>query len=256
MNLAGPNLVDLLRTPCALFLDFDGTLVDIAPEPDAVRVAPGLPAILQALQQRLGGALAVVSGRPIHQLDDFLHPLNLPAAGVHGAERRAADGQVVLLPTLPLQHVQDAAEALVRQYPALLVENKRGSVALHYRQAPELEALCLQAMRAAVAQSEGLTLLHGKMVAEAKPLAISKGHAIAAFLQEPPFLGRTPVFFGDDVTDEAGFAVVQAGGGVGVKVGAGPTVAQHRMVNPGAVVAALEQALGASAPAPPPGPVP
>ncbi|HYF19354.1 MAG TPA: trehalose-phosphatase [Ramlibacter sp.] len=237
------NFVDILSPGCALFLDFDGTLVDIAPEPGAVVVPSGLVPTLAALQQYLGGAVAVVSGRPMQEIDRFLAPLHLPVAGVHGAERRGAHGGVDRIRGQHLAVVERAADGLAAQHPRLLVEHKSTSVAVHYRQAPELEELCLETMQAAVSQSPGLALLRGKMVVEAKPSAASKGGAIEAFLGEPPFAGRTPVFVGDDVTDEAGFATVQRLGGLGIKVGEGPTVAWHRLPDPGALRLEFESAV-------------
>ncbi|MEO7391640.1 MAG: trehalose-phosphatase [Ramlibacter sp.] len=229
------NFVDILYPSSALFLDFDGTLVDLAEQPEGVIVPSGLVPTLATLNTYLGGALALISGRPMEQIDGFLRPLVLPVAGVHGAERRGADGQLTLLSTHPLQQVEEAALTLVARHPQLRVENKRGSVALHYRQAPELEAQCLEAMQAAVEESPGLTLLRGKMVVEAKPGGASKGHAIEAFLQEPPFAGRTPVFVGDDFTDEVGFSTVQRLGGMGVKIGEGSSVAWQRLESPAAL---------------------
>ncbi|MBX3585698.1 MAG: trehalose-phosphatase [Ramlibacter sp.] len=237
------NFVDLLCPSCALFLDFDGSLVDLADRPESVVVPGGLGATLQALSGYLGGALAVVSGRPIEQIDGFLAPLQLPVAGVHGAERRRADGSLTFLPTFALEVVEQAAQVLAQQHPGLRVELKRGSVALHYRLAPELADTCLATMQAAVEQSPGLTLLHGKMVLEAKPGGVGKGHAIDAFLMEPPFEGRQPLFVGDDVTDEVGFSAVQARGGLGVKVGPGPSVAWHRLDSPEALRRELAQAV-------------
>ncbi|MCM2251905.1 MAG: trehalose-phosphatase [Ramlibacter sp.] len=237
------NFVDLLFPSCALFLDFDGTLVDLAPQPEAVIVPAGLVETLDGLNAYLGGALALISGRPIEQIDAFLRPLRVPVAGVHGAERRAFDGAVSLMSTHPLQRVEEAALALASRHPGLIVENKRGSVALHFRQAPELEPLCLQAMQRAVEESPGLTLLRGKMVFEAKPGGASKGQAIAAFLQEPPFAGRTPVFAGDDFTDEVGFSTVQRMQGLGIKVGEGATVAWHRLDSPSALRDELRRAV-------------
>ncbi len=228
---------------CALFLDFDGTLVDIAARPHAVVIPQGLVDTLGRLQGRLGGALAVVSGRPIEQIDRLLAPLVLSVAGVHGAERRRADGTLAWLDVHPLHDVEEAARALVRSHPALLLESKRGALALHYRQAPELEALCVATLRRAVDRSPGLSLLRGKMVVEARPGGAGKGQAIEAFLQEAPFAGRTPIFIGDDVTDEAGFATVQRLGGEGVKVGEGASVARHRLANPTAMRDELERAL-------------
>lgn len=239
------TLVEILHPGCALFLDFDGTMVDIAPQPHAVEVPQPLIAALQDLHEVLQGAVAVISGRPIGQLDELLYPLRLPVAGVHGAERRGADGQVHLLDTHPLDHVEEAARALARLHPGLLVEAKRGSLALHYRLVPELEALSLETMQRAVAESPGVTLLRGKMVVEAKPGGASKGRAIEDFLAEPPFAGRTPVFIGDDVTDEAGFSTVQRLGGLGIKVGEGATVAWRRLPAPATLRRELEAAVAA-----------
>jgi trehalose 6-phosphate phosphatase len=237
------TLAEILQPSCALFLDFDGTMVDIAPQPQAVHVPQPFLFVLRDLHQRLKGAVAVISGRPLTQIDAFLHPLRLPVAGVHGAERRSEDGQVHLLDTHPLDHVEAVALSLAAGNPGLLVENKRGSVALHYRQRPELEDLCLRAMQQAVEESPGLTLQRGKMVAEAKPGGASKGRAIEDFLAEPPFAGRTPVFIGDDVTDEAGFSTVQRLGGTGIKVGEGATVASRRLPDPAALRRELAAAL-------------
>ncbi len=234
---------DFLCPRCALFLDFDGTLVELAEHPEAIIVPEGLVRTLARMQALLGGAVAVISGRPIAQIDRFLHPLVLGVAGVHGAERRRADGSLACLDTPPLGRAQEAALALCGAHEALLVEVKRGSVALHYRQAPQLEAMCLAAMQDAVEHCQGLTLLRGKMVVEAKASQASKGRAIEAFLAEPPFAGRTPVFIGDDVTDEAGFAAVQRLGGLGVKVGEGPSAASHRLDSPAMMRELMERAL-------------
>ena len=239
------TFVDILAPSCALFLDFDGTVVDIAPQPEAVQVPLPLIGTLNLLHGYLGGAVALISGRPIEQIDQFLHPLRLPVAGVHGAERRGADGAVTLLSTYSMDEVAAAANALAAQHPDLLVENKRGSLALHYRQAPELEALCLQTMQQAVERSPGLTLLRGKMVVEAKPGGASKGRAIESFMREPPFAGRVPVFIGDDITDEVGFSTVQRLGGLGIKVGEGATVAWRRLPDPAALRTELEAAVAA-----------
>lgn len=239
------TLVEILYPSCALFLDFDGTMVEIAPQPHAVQVPEPLFSVLRELDGYLHGAVAVISGRPIAQIDEFLAPLRLPVAGVHGAERRGADGVVHLLDTHPLDLVEAAARALAQEHPGLLVENKRGSLALHYRQRPELEQACLRVMQEAVDASPGVTLLRGKMVAEAKPGGASKGRAIEAFLAEPPFAGRRPVFIGDDITDEVGFSTVQRLGGLGIKVGEGATAAWHRVPGPAALLRELEAALAA-----------
>ena len=239
------NFTELLFNSTALFLDFDGTLVDIAEQPQDVKVPFALVPTLRSLHHYLGGAVAVISGRPIDQIDDFLRPLRLAAAGVHGAERRSAGGELTLLATHPLHLVEQAARKLAAQHAGLLVESKRGSLALHYRQAPELQDLCLAAMRDAVLDSPGITLLQGKMVVEAKPGGASKGRAIEDFLREPPFAGRTPLFVGDDVTDEVGFASVQRVGGMGVKVGEGATVAWQRIATPQRFRQELQDAVAA-----------
>lgn len=239
------TLAEILQPSCALFLDFDGTMVDIAPQPQAVHVPEPLIAVLRRLDTYLGGAVAVISGRPIAQIDAFLQPLQMAVAGVHGAERRGTDGRMHLLNTHPLDHVEEAACALAARNPGLLVENKRGSLALHYRQRPDLEALCLATMQKAIDESRGLTLLRGKMVAEAKPGGASKGRAIEDFLAEKPFTGRTPVFIGDDVTDEVGFSTVQRLGGVGIKIGQGATAAWRRVSDPTTLRQELDAAIAA-----------
>jgi len=219
----------------ALFLDFDGTLAELAAQPGAVRMPDRLLPLLDHLQERLQGALALVTGRPLADLDALLAPLRLPAAAEHGAVRRGADGRQLSVPSPDLKAVTRVASALARQHAGLQVEFKTAAVALHYRQAPGLENLCLQHLARAVLATPGVELLHGKCVIEVKPLGVSKGSAIAAFMREPPFAGRTPWFAGDDVTDEAGFAWVQAAGGQCLKVGAGPSLARHRCANPQAL---------------------
>ncbi len=219
----------------ALFLDFDGTLADLAPQPELVRVADDLVALLRLLFGHVSGALAIVSGRRLSDLDEFLRPLELPSAAEHGAQRRLADGQLVSVAPPDLQYAIKAAGAMAMQHPRLRVEIKNAAVALHYRHAPELQSLCLQVMTEAVAASTGVELLSGKYVFEIKPAGVSKGTAIAAFMQEAPFAGRMPLCAGDDVTDEAGFSAVQLLGGAGIKVGDGETLAHYRCASPAAL---------------------
>lgn len=228
----------------ALFLDFDGTLVDLAPQPEEIVVPPELITLLQRIQQESDGALAIVSGRPLDQLDFFLAPLRLPAAGVHGAERRTADGRILQQPVPDVHHLRERLLPLVESHPGLHLELKRGALALHYRHAAHLEQRCVETMMDALRHEPGFTLLHGKMVVEAKP-HINKGDAVAAFLHEAPFRGRRPVFIGDDVTDEAGFAIAQGEvfGGFGIKIGAGPSQALQRLADPAAVLNLLRQSV-------------
>lgn len=173
----------------ALFLDFDGTLVDLAPQPDGIVVPPELITLLQQIQLESDGALAIVSGRPLDQLDFFLAPLRLPAAGVHGAERRTADGRILQQPVPDVQHLRERLLPLVDSHSGLQLELKRGALALHYRHAAHLEQRCVDTMMEALRHEPGFTLLHGKMVVEAKP-HINKGDAVAAFLHEAQFRGR------------------------------------------------------------------
>lgn len=244
------ELAGFLGAPdCALFLDFDGTLVDIAPHPDQVVVEPGMLAALTVLQQRLQGRLAVVSGRPIAELDRMLAPLVLPAAGVHGMERRAGltlGGAIERLPAPDFTGVRAAAQALAELHPGLWVEEKYGALALHYRQAPQLEDACRTAIAAAVEGNPDLLVMPGKMIVEVKAAGIGKGTAIRDLMAQAPFAGHQPVFAGDDTTDEAGFEYLQGIGGIGVKIGPGPSAARYRIASAADLRAAL--ALAAAMP--------
>jgi trehalose 6-phosphate phosphatase len=227
---------------CALFFDFDGTLTEIAPTPDAVVVDDRLRGLLSMLSAALCGAVAVVSGRTVADIDRRFEPLRLPVAGVHGAERRGHDGYLRRIAVGDLRPAQALLDAFVRERPGLLLESKPGSLALHYRQAPALEDACLTVMSEAMQRVEGMTLMRGKMIVELKPRRAGKGHAVRAFLDERPFRLRRPWFFGDDVTDEAAFEAVQACGGVAVKVGDGETLAAHRLPDPSALHRWMAQA--------------
>lgn len=220
------------RNDWALFLDFDGTLAELAPTPDAVTIDPDLPEILLSLMDSLGGAVALISGRPLGELDR-LTGLELPGAGVHGLELRERQGMVPHLPDESGEIGKIAARLapLVQGDPRLILEAKPGALALHYRRAPEREAECRAAMREALAAAPGLELMQGKMVLEVKPGHINKGHAIEKLMSLPPFMGRIPVFAGDDRTDEDGFGVVNALKGVTIKIGDGETNAAHRLAS-------------------------
>ncbi|MGI4777998.1 MAG: trehalose-phosphatase [Janthinobacterium lividum] len=224
-----------LTSDAALFLDFDGTLVALAETPEAIEVPPALVPLLTDLHALLGGALAIVSGRQIDLIDRFLAPLRLPAAGEHGVERRDATGATHEQHTPDLHAVLAAVNELAGRHAGLLVERKHAAIALHYRLAPHLQAVCQEAMSRIVAAEPQMELLHGKFVFEIKPAGVNKGTAVNAFMREAPFAGRRPVFAGDDTTDETGFAVVQPLGGVAIKVGSGPTLALHGLESPLAV---------------------
>ncbi len=240
------TLPRLSATRSALFLDFDGTLADIALRPDAVVVPHELVNLLNVLQQRLDGALALVTGRSQQNLAALLPQLPWPAAFEHGALRRNALGLVQQAETPDLSPALQAAQALALRHGDLLLERKTTSLALHYRLAPELEAVCVATLHSVVSQHPSLQLLRGKAVVEVKSARVGKGLAIEAFMQEAPFAGRQPVFAGDDVTDEAGFDVVQRLGGAGIKVGDGPTRALHRCPSPTALRGWLNEALQSS----------
>lgn len=226
----------------ALFFDFDGTLTEIAPSPDAIRVNHALPLLLSRLNAALGGAVAIVSGRPAEDLDHWMGALRLCVAGVHGAERRGSDGQLRRMPMPDLAAAQALVAEFCTAHQGLWLERKPGAIALHYRQVPWLEAQCLALMQEALRRTGGAALLRGKMVIELKPHRASKGQATQAFLGEAPFRGRRPWFFGDDITDEAAFEVVLAHGGVAVKIGVGESLATCRLPDPAAMLRWLGQA--------------
>jgi trehalose 6-phosphate phosphatase len=214
----------------AFFFDFDGTLVAIAPRPEDVHVEPRVGVLLRDLSGRFGHAVAVVTGRPLDVVDGFLAPLKLATAAEHGSVRRDASGHVYT-DTRSLQAVVEAGDALVRlveDNPGLLLERKKTSVALHYRQRPDLAETCHAAVEEAVVGADSVVILPGKMVFEVRPKGCDKGIAVEAFIAEAPFKGRMPVYIGDDVTDEDAFAVVNALGGITVKIDDGETQAQYR----------------------------
>ncbi|MDZ4382698.1 MAG: trehalose-phosphatase [Parvibaculum sp.] len=227
----------------ALFLDFDGTLAELAPTPGAVVIDPGLPDILLSLTESLGGAVALISGRPLVELDR-LTGLELPGAGVHGLELRERPGMPPHMPdeSRAIRKIAERLAPLVAGDRRLILEEKPGALALHYRRAPEREAECRTAMKEALAVASGLEIMEGKMVIEVKPGHANKGHAIEKLMSLPPFLGRIPVFAGDDRTDEDGFGVVNALKGVTIKIGDGETKAAHRLPSVEYFVAWLKQA--------------
>ena len=230
----------------ALFLDFDGTLVEIAPAPSLVRVPAELPHLLDGLSNRLGGAVAVVSGRPLDELARMLAPFAGGIAGTHGLERRCSDGNVRRCRVPPeLDSFRPLVAGFAARHDGVLLEDKGGILALHYRRAPSLGARCRALIqRAARASNGALRAVPGKMVIELISWSGGKGRAISDFLVNAPFHGRLPVFIGDDITDEDGFAVVNRLGGVSIHVGGGATIARHNLAQVGDVLAWLAQGLG------------
>ena len=232
-----------LLAGAALFLDFDGTLVELAEAPDAIRVPGELHGLLERLAALLEGRLAIVSGRALDDLDRHVRCGGVAASGSHGLELRLPDGS-----TLPVARPAglDTAREEVRRFAAsderLVVEDKPASVALHFRQAPERAAEAA-AFADALAQRTGLVVQKGKMVAELRPAGADKGDALKALMREPAFAGARPLFMGDDLTDEHAFAAAAELGGAGVLVGPiRPTAAQYRLEGVSAVAQWLRAA--------------
>jgi len=234
------------ETDWALFLDIDGTLLTHAETPDAVYVDDALRELLERLQARADGALALVSGRSINDVDALFAPLVLPVAGQHGVEWRDAVGRVHRRP-FPEAHLRQVAQrfaAFKARHPGIVFEDKGHNLALHYRLAPQLEREVRTLVEHAVADlGADFELQAGKLVYELKPGGHDKGTAIASFMSAAPFAGRTPVFIGDDLTDEYGFATVQRLGGHAVKVGEGDSAADWRLPDVEAVRAWLAAAV-------------
>lgn len=205
----------------ALLLDLDGTLLDIALRPDAVVVPPSLPADLLRLRARLGDALAVVSGRPVEQIDALLPGVPFAVAGEHGAAVRHHPGDPVQrasLPSAPAGWIEEAAR-IVAAHPGTRMEPKAHGFVLHYREAPEAGPALRAAIAPLVAAVPGqFVLMAARKAWEVKPRGVDKGVAVSALMQRPPFCGRRPVFIGDDVTDEDGMRVARSFGGSGLKV--------------------------------------
>ncbi len=205
----------------AYLLDFDGTLVDIAPAPDLVRVAPGLGGDLRRLRGLCGDAVAIVTGRPIAQVDALLPGAAFAIAGEHGtALRHAPDGPVMMsdLPNVP-PHWLDRAAALAGAYPGAVVEHKRHGFVLHFRAVPDAGPVLRAGLDGLQAECPGVyDLMAAKMAWEVRPAGIDKGSAVRALMARAPFMGRVPIFVGDDVTDEDGMAAARALGGFGLFV--------------------------------------
>ena len=211
---------DLDRTN-ALFLDLDGTLLEIAATPESVVVPTGLPQLLATLQSLLDGAVAIVTGRSIGVVDDLLNPYVAIAAGEHGASMRYQDGKVVEMPqglAIP-EAWREALHAASDRWPGVLVEPKPHGVAIHYRLVPERGNDVWRLVRALVPQDHpSFRLIPAREAVEIGPRAVSKGRAVELLMERRPFQGRRPIFVGDDFTDEAGMEVARQFGGEGLRV--------------------------------------
>lgn len=238
------NGLPVAQARWAYFFDIDGTLVDFAKSPAGVRLDRHLRRLLERLHRSAGGALALISGRSIADIDRLFPGARLPVAGQHGIERRDALGRVAHhgFPSKKLLSVRRKLAEAVTRHRGLLLEDKGLSLALHYRRVPQLGGFAHRLMWSLLAQvGTEFCVQSGKRVVEMKPTGRHKGIAVLEFMQEEPFRGRTPVFIGDDVTDEYGFAAVNRLDGYSVKVGPGRTVARWRLQNARTVRAWLER---------------
>ena len=237
----------------ALFLDVDGSLLDFAPQPDAVEVPAGMQEHLAALAARLDGAFALVSGRALATLDVLFEQLqHLPAAGLHGLEWRSAHGGLHPAPEAPeaLDGIEVEALRIAAVYPGAAVERKGPSLALHWRAAPQAQDPFRAFAAAALRVLPDYRPQFGDRVLELRPEGMDKGAAVRAFLAQAPFTGRVPVFVGDDLTDEHGFSVVNTLGGLSILVGnRAYSEARYRLPDPAAVRDWLRDAVAAQ-PAP------
>ena len=222
----------------ALFLDFDGTLVDLAERPSLVQVPQELPALLASVSAAVGEALALVTGRRLASIDELLAPMRFSGAGLHGAELRTDPRETAPQLQSRLDHAAQWLAARIDGDTALWLEDKGAALALHFRGAPERAADAERLLRGAV---EGLDVevIAGKCVFEARPRNVNKGQALRALIRLPPFAGRRPLYVGDDTTDEDGIRAAQDLGGIGIKVGEGSSDAVFRLENPAAVRAWL-----------------
>lgn len=220
---------DLLRG-ASLFLDFDGTLVEIAPTPDEIVVSSELRRLLERLSDRLDGRIAILTGRHSAEVEKLIKSVRLTIGGHHGLETRSG-GRTISAGNRPeaLDAVIEELRGLARKHPGVLVEEKPLGVALHFRGAPSAEEACRTAI-AEAARVSGLVIQPGKMVLELRPGGSDKGDALRRIASEPPFRGSRPLFLGDDLTDEPAFVAARALGGAGILVGdPRPTSANYRI---------------------------
>jgi trehalose 6-phosphate phosphatase len=232
-----------LDDDCALFLDVDGTLIEFSADPAGVRLLPQVREAIGAVSDRLGGAVALVSGRPLAQLDALFAPLRLPAAGLHGHQLRSiaeAEADIPADTSAFLHDLHREAAHLAAAHPGVLVEDKGVSLALHWRAAPQAAAAVAEFARARIDALPSYRLQPGDHVVEFVPEGADKGRALERMMARAPFAGRVPVFVGDDLTDEYGFAAANRAGGWSVLVGArGSSAATHALDDTRAVHAWL-----------------
>jgi trehalose 6-phosphate phosphatase len=235
MQTLPPPPPDLLAG-AALFLDFDGTLIELAEAPDAIEVPPRLGPLLERLRQRLDGRLAIVSGRAIADLERYVRMPGIPFSGSHGLELRLSDGtDVPLHASGELTEVRERVRRFAEGQHGLLVEEKPAGVALHFRRSPAAERPVADFMEQ-VAREAALVVQRGNMVVELRPPGADKGDAVRALMKLDPFTGGRPLFLGDDFTDEHAFEAVTAMGGAGVLVGPQrDTAARYRLASVAAV---------------------
>jgi trehalose 6-phosphate phosphatase len=205
----------------ALLLDIDGTIIDIGPAPFEVHVPDALCRSLERLHRRTGGALALVSGRPIRDIDKLFSPLKLPAVGGHGAEMRLDGGKIVTRAEALPDALRKRLALAATPGSGVVPEDKGYSFALHFRQTPQQEPRLRALVERARAEfsDEALEVLPGKAMFEIKRTGINKGEAVRALMTHAPFAGRAPVFIGDDITDDSVFALLPSLRGKGYSVG-------------------------------------
>ena len=232
----------------ALLLDIDGTLIEIAPTPNEVVVPPGLAQTLARVGERIGGALALVSGRPIKEIDAFFAPLKLPAIGGHGAEMRPVPGGAIIQghDTVLDAEFKDRLKRIAAAHPGVLVEDKGYSLALHYRLAPKQGLGLIHDVKRAYESwgDRSIELLTGKAVIELKFAGFNKGTAVRQLMTYPPFAGRAPIIVGDDLTDQDAFAVAGDYNGHGISVGRRLPGVDQQFKSPAEVRAWLERLAG------------
>ena len=226
-----PDLPEVDVESAALFLDFDGTLIELADTPDSIEVPDRLGPDLMRLRELLGGRLAIVTGRPVADIERFLPDWTGVVIGSHGAERRI-DGKLSSherAGTETIEHLQGIVRAYAKSVEGFLAEDKPVGAVLHYRNASDRQAEAYRFIEGLLPSFPGLELHRSKGAFEVRPDDVGKGQALEALMKLEPFAGATPIMIGDDMTDEPAFIVAQKAGGIGIKVGTEDTNAAHRV---------------------------